>query len=222
MVIAHICLQCGLDLARIRVSRDPHYGLPLVVCPRCSTACVRRRHLIEQGWRTTRRLIRSLLALGGQLLAVVIIGSAMSSAALGLDRAMMRHDLNWLLEEERVLLIFALLVIPIINGAWLSATTRHWRRGAAWTAWLLALVLIGWFVIPMMDWLDRWSRSPTMPTPPWSLPTWSQGLLPLLIMSVISLIGWPIGNAVRGISRANRRQRWRKRRRRMVRQRRER
>jgi hypothetical protein len=36
VAISHVCMGCGLDLARVRAAPDPHYGLPLVTCPRCA------------------------------------------------------------------------------------------------------------------------------------------------------------------------------------------
>ena len=64
MAISHVCLSCGLDLARVRALLEPHYALPVVVCPDCGWATVRRA---PQGGRSLYRLLVSLLTLISQL-----------------------------------------------------------------------------------------------------------------------------------------------------------
>lgn len=53
---SHICPSCLTELARIRAVPDPHYGLPIVVCPGCSNTSVRTRHPDLEFWRGVRRV----------------------------------------------------------------------------------------------------------------------------------------------------------------------
>lgn len=63
------------ELAKIRAIPDPHYALPIVVCPRCEHASVRTRHPDIQYWRDFRRLHSSLRNLIVRL--ALIVGSAL-------------------------------------------------------------------------------------------------------------------------------------------------
>tara|TARA_R110002072_G_scaffold42064_10_gene117977 strand:- start:131934 stop:132602 length:669 start_codon:yes stop_codon:yes gene_type:complete len=61
------------ELARIRAVPDQHYALPIVVCPNCSTACVRTKHPDQEFWRGVRSLIRSLRVLIVQLILIALL-----------------------------------------------------------------------------------------------------------------------------------------------------
>ncbi|MCZ6851559.1 MAG: hypothetical protein O7F17_07955, partial [Planctomycetota bacterium] len=76
MAIAHVCMQCGMALTRLRPSRDPHYRLPMVTCPTCGQASVRRRHPIQQRWRAFTRAQTSVCALLLQILFLVALAAA--------------------------------------------------------------------------------------------------------------------------------------------------
>ena len=74
---SHICPSCLTELARIRAVPDPHYGLGVVVCPSCETACVRTRHPDIQFWRNFRRLHLSLRLLIFKVLLSIALGALM-------------------------------------------------------------------------------------------------------------------------------------------------
>ena len=76
MAIAHVCLGCGADLARTHVIRDPHYRLPIVICPDCGEACVRRVDPILQRWRAFQPIALALCALFVQVLIVFLLAPA--------------------------------------------------------------------------------------------------------------------------------------------------
>lgn len=76
MPISHTCPSCCNELGHLRAVPDPHYGLGVIVCPRCDHACVRTRHPDRVYWQYIRRLRKSL-----QQLALVIIFTALSTGA---------------------------------------------------------------------------------------------------------------------------------------------
>lgn len=77
MPIAHGCRGCGEELARVCPQHDPALGLSVVVCPRCASADVRRRHPLIAGRRTARRAVRAFtgMALRAFGFAIAVFGS---------------------------------------------------------------------------------------------------------------------------------------------------
>lgn len=71
---AHICGQCGKDLSPIRAVPDPHYALPIVVCPGCCYAVVRRPWLGGASRRTRSRILGAWRAF---LFRVFVVGLPM-------------------------------------------------------------------------------------------------------------------------------------------------
>ncbi len=78
---SHTCPSCLTELGRIRAAPDPHYGLPVVVCPSCSLATVRQRHPDIEFWRSFRRVhsairgvvLRIGLTIGGAALIALFV-----------------------------------------------------------------------------------------------------------------------------------------------------
>ncbi len=68
MAISHVCLSCGLDLARVRARLEPRYALPIVVCPDCGWAAVRRKPR-----RSFGRLPASLLYCGAAIVGLACV-----------------------------------------------------------------------------------------------------------------------------------------------------
>jgi len=143
MAISHLCMTCGADLAPIRARREEHYGLPLVLCPRCGTAAVRRQRPLRR-WRATRRLGISLAALLAQLalltgfisltiVVCVMFGEEMARGHFGIDQP-----------ETTVILALSFGLLPLGLGTWLTAGLRHWRGAAAWITFAL-------LVLPMLS-----------------------------------------------------------------------
>lgn len=88
MAVSHACASCGLELASIRAAPDPHYGLAVVVCPRCRTACTRSRPDIVRWWRSVRRPLRSALLLALQLVILGLLLIAFAKAFFGIESGM--------------------------------------------------------------------------------------------------------------------------------------
>lgn len=160
MPLSHTCCSCGLELCRVRAARDAVYALPVVVCPRCASASVRRRHPVSAGWRTFLRLFAAMRRLALQLVLLLvftlIMGAFLHSLRLDLTaqvpplrriwedpdagtlsvlrRQLVRSGLMWQL--------MAWVCYATGLGAWLVAGFAHWRRFTAWPAWLGAMLLI--------------------------------------------------------------------------------
>jgi hypothetical protein len=159
LAIAHVCPRCGVDLARVRAARDPHYGFMIVRCPGCARVTVRRRHPLRQGWRRLRRLDWTLTALLLNQLAMTASLAAMGVAAIGL--VVISDSSDMLLHWRRALpgLVLALTAPPMLAGTWLATGMRHWP---GWTAHLLfgAIMIviasgaaIVWLLIDLAPWL---------------------------------------------------------------------
>jgi hypothetical protein len=155
VAISHVCMECGLDLARVRAAPDPHYGLPMVTCPRCARACV-RWHPSRIGWRGARRVRRAAVGLAAQV--VILLGSAaittIASMSMAVERftprtvaqdfmAVLRGDEDLLMSGPLVA-AGALLGWAVLVGLWLSATLRHLGAPRAillWGAGVQVLIL---------------------------------------------------------------------------------
>jgi hypothetical protein len=143
MAISHLCMACGLDLARVRTRLDPYYALPMVLCPDCGEATVRRRHPSLGGWQTLLRLKTSLAALALQLALLAGFLSAVVAVCVLVGDSWVRGNLAVSQRDELILAALAFGALPLALGAWLTAGLGHVRRGGAWLAFtLLTLVLI--------------------------------------------------------------------------------
>ncbi len=143
MAISHLCLSCGFDLARVRARPDPHYALPLVSCPDCGTAAVRRMHPSLRAWRTVVRLKTSLAVLVFQLALLIGFASAVVAVCVLVGEEWVRGELAVSDRLELIVAILAFGVLPVLLGTWLTAGLSHVKRLRAWLAFaILALVLI--------------------------------------------------------------------------------
>lgn len=71
---SHLCIACGHDLTHLRAPPDPHYSLPVVVCPGCATACVRRPYAGAARCRSAGRLSRVWLRISTTTLGFLVLG----------------------------------------------------------------------------------------------------------------------------------------------------
>lgn len=222
MAMSHICLTCGLDLARVRPFHDSHYGLPLIVCPQCGTATARRKHPLVVCWRRFCRVIRALLAVALQLLTLGGLTALTMVFCIIAAHDVIRGRLpgpDDSVGRPIVLGLVALLSVGI--GAWLTIGLAHWRRWVAWAAFsacvaaLMSLdVLVAPFVISMLD------RSLVGHIHLLFRPElWYIRLALLAAMMVVAVVGVPAGGALRRVWQVVSRNRWKARRRRIRRRR---
>ncbi|MFG0251717.1 MAG: hypothetical protein ACF8NJ_02450, partial [Phycisphaerales bacterium JB038] len=144
MPLPHFCEQCGFDLTRVRPRTDPVYRLPLVLCPQCDAACVRRRHPLNARWRQIRRALASCWVLAWQLALLCSLPGAVVALALLLAELQADGDIH----GRSMGAMFSLGIatgLSIFAGIWLTLGFGHWRRWMAWLMWsgLLALVMLG-------------------------------------------------------------------------------
>lgn len=136
MPISHVCQGCGEDLAALRPGPDPHYGLRVIVCPRCRLASVRTREPMIAGWRYGRRLVgASLLGLGH----AVFFGGALALGFAGLLRLLFSLSPGAGVDLRGSALVAG--VAAFLGGVWMGISMPH--RGVAVRAgvWAAALLL---------------------------------------------------------------------------------
>ncbi len=146
MSIAHVCSECGCDLARTRPVRDPHYGLPLVSCPRCGRITIRQRHPVILRWRETVRIVRALLTLIVQSVLLIVFATFNTVAAMGVV-ASLSHNVTH--KDQSFVVTFYIIavgVLPLTIGAWLTIGFSHLRWWLVWIGWALLIGVIVCFV----------------------------------------------------------------------------
>ncbi len=217
MAISQLCNECGADLGRVRARRDPHYGLPLVMCPYCSTAAVRRRHPTAQRWRELKRLsvplsiiILQLAALSGLLSLVAVVCFEFGDK---LDRAgiHLQHP------DGPIILGLALCALPIAVGAWLTAGLHHWRRWAAWCLFTFLAVLTLSFDCLVGPAITQGSIDLGLSVGylECDFEIWRDRMLILVAMMIVASIGIPVGKLLMWGFGHTRRRLWRARRKRL-------
>ena len=148
MAIAHVCLGCGADLARTHVIRDPHYRLPIVICPGCGEACVRRVDPILQRWRAFQLLAAALCALLVQVLIVFLLAPATAlviDAVPDLLPVRIPGNVFDLLYNQSFAAMVVGVTLPVLTGVWMATGLGHWRPWLARAVWgLIITALLSW------------------------------------------------------------------------------
>ncbi|HRP61835.1 MAG TPA: hypothetical protein PK400_00920 [Phycisphaerales bacterium] len=214
MSMAHICTGCGLDLARQRPAREPHYGLRLVTCSCCGTASVRRRHPIDRAWRTTLRVANVIKALGSRLLLLLIFTLLTIWTARGTANRLERISIEQFWERHQVMVVLSFIVLPMMTGMWLSAAFAHWRYKAQWLAWAGWIIGVGW-IFPFLISLIRWGPSGVGLSQGVGAPIGEMALVAFGLMWLISLTAIPLGTILIRAGQLSQRKQWRRRRQRL-------
>jgi hypothetical protein len=158
MAESHVCMSCGLDLARIRAVVEPRYGLPVVACPDCRTVVMRRMDPMVAQWRRTMRVFAAVRAMLVRVVAAVVLMSASVGVVLLLEaeanaRGRRLFDLPVLLRRNQLgfsgddwlgvwLFLASWIGVQAGVGVLLSVGFGHWRpRIFAWGGWAATLVL---------------------------------------------------------------------------------
>lgn len=215
MTIAHVCCGCACDLAGVRAIRDPHYALPLVLCPGCGKAHVRQTHPFHARWIASLRIGTAVAALIFQnvvALALICSTLAVIAGALALGYAAIIGELA---RQALINLGMSVGAVSIVTGAWLTAGLSHISWWRAWLGWmLLVVVLVGLsaVVLPValaghVPDVVSWIAGTSVIT--------AAACVPLGIIMVLALAGIPLGKLILSAHRAfvRGRFRWRRRRR---------
>jgi hypothetical protein len=218
MAIAHVCIGCGSDLARLRPRREPHYGLNLVTCPGCGLASVRRRHPVWSGWRRGRRAGVSIVVLAARLIITLFLSALNVFAALGL--LALYNDMQRggsAPPGYAAFFVLMLGLLALVTGVWLTAGFEHiarWKVVIGWLAWMALILVVlslhgplgreldprGWLdhAPSVTAWIAEGLQHVAMPA------TFAAGL-----MLLAALPGIFLGHGLLWLTRLVRRARWR-------------
>jgi len=153
--IAHTCFECGSDLTRLPAPLDPQYRLPIVVCPGCRTAAVRRVHptMVWARWLRRAAFAAFMLASRGVstlLVAAVIVAltnsawSMLRELSLGVER----------LDQVVAVTLLLWLLASLLGGLWMGLLFCHWNFVQI-AAWWLAILLALPAIPSAMEFMDR-------------------------------------------------------------------
>lgn len=221
MAMAHVCLGCGFDLARQRPRNEPHYGLPLIICPRCASPSVRRRHPLVARWRQFRRVDWAVSILGFKLLVALVIATATAYTVL----VALLMAIHWPPPSAELIVVrsfaaWAFIALPIIVGAWITAGLNHLTRRQAWVGWGALMSTCVLCIAALLA-----SGSAKYEFEPGTVEHVRGFFSSLLIFSMLGMtmlgaiqvcaaMGIPAGKGLLKLAALNRRLRWRRRRRR--------
>jgi hypothetical protein len=226
LAIAHVCMACGIDLARVRGAFDPRFRLPVVVCPRCRRAVVRRRRTVPLVARLARRLVTAGATLAVQAVLILFLTAMVCGSILALDNALIYRSTDFFTKERPGELI-GLAISSLLAGIWLTAGLGHLSRRKAWTAWMLWLVfwlIVVSAVIAVLDVVVSrpealWLVHPPIDPPSVLLSHWAiRGAL-IVPSLIFGIAGRPLGRVILRGNERRRSLRWRRRRRRLRRRR---
>lgn len=218
----HICLGCGFELAGVRAPPDPHYGLPVVVCPRCELACVRHpKDPLIALFHNGLRLRRSLLSLGCQLILAFAIAASFAGMFMtytdefleprGLTPAesirvlfsggLSTREYGYSAAGEMAMMAVGFITGAIFTGAWLTSCLGHIRRRRVWPGAAAALALSAALVTTMVSFNDA-ASNPRLTSLAQALPPLGDFVIMLVmagVFMVVALLGIPIGHGLKRV-----------------------
>ena len=209
MAIAHICLNCAKDLARQPAIVDPHYSLPLVICPDCNKASVRRPNYYSAKYKSLLRIITVFLTLLVQTLFIIALaGATVAWVFLIGDIIFSMNDAELSrLHVTNIIIAFALT--SIATGAWLTAGLGHIPKFKVWIGWSVFLVFVTSIALTIYL-LSELNGAPNLA---------SAAILavlmiivtspPIIAIMVFATAGIPLGNFFLYLHRIFTRERWR-------------
>ncbi len=221
MAIAHVCLSCGADLARIRVIRDPHYRLPIVICPDCGEACVRRVDPILQRWRAAQPVAVAMCIL---LLQVLIVLSLATATVLVVDvvpdilPVRISGNVFDILYDQSLAAMVVGVTLPVLTGVWMTAGLGHWRPWLARAVWgLLIAGLLSWDVLQLAfetigNELGIVSGIGAEAHLKLAFYDWLLRVVVLFVFLMLTFVGSPLGAVLLKVHARRRRRRWSRRR----------
>lgn len=216
MRISHVCLQCGEDLTRCRALLDSHYALPIVTCPKCGYAVVRRRHPVIERLNSGVGVAGAIVALlvqavlfAGVVAALVVLNTAVTyfgsdtSPFVDAFRSTMRRipDANprevfWRVWGEPISVALGWFAVAVLGGALLTMTMRHHASHRRWLGWGVALFAGQGLLLLLVQAIERTVPS-DLTRPDFMTFVLERGavltLSMILVAIVVSTIGIPVG-----------------------------
>ena len=215
VVRSHVCIACGQDLAQLRAPPDAHYGLPVVVCPVCAQACVRRPYGGMARWRSTVRLWRTSMGLVIRLvlLALFTIATVFFSGSIGaglqsvlgrapiitllsMDARQQARLMHWY-EYEGIWMVPIWLIVSVCVGVVIGLAFPHWRA-RWWPIGVGAVVFIPLWAAVFLLTAETWAEGNFSLLQAWqeSQPGWDELRWILWPLGVAAVLSWgmiPIG-----------------------------
>ncbi len=212
MPMTHICNSCGHDLTWIKAPPDPHYGLVVVVCPNCQSACTRCKPQILRSTRAARKGLRIGVFLAIQVIVLVLLLVAMFGTIGWLTDLTRSPGRAWAaistfagLSEDGLGLfpdpwefripIVVLITLSIGVGGWMRGAHGHTRAITTLLIWLTAFGSA--LLIPVFSQIDEALRNQRSLSSAFDL-QWIQaaGIFFLMTLPLI-LFGFLIGTRFR-------------------------
>ncbi len=215
MAISHICLSCGMDLARLPSRPQAGYALPLVMCVNCGTTDT--RHLTRRHVRSWLRLQASLITLALQVALLAVFAWAVVSVCIGVGELWVQGELDHLWTKQTLLVYLGVGVLSVFVGLWLGTAFAHAGRIRTWLVFSLvtvAMLSVDCFGEPTLRrLLDKVGLSLTLTDYRWDL--LAARLTVLTAIMTMAAAGLPIAGLALAGHREFRRSRCRARRRRL-------
>ncbi len=215
---SHICNSCGHDLSWIKAPPDPRYGLAVVICPKCETACTRHKPGIEVGIRQFKASLRTgiVLIVQSLMLSLLVGISSMTLFAFAEDSptpataaAVLRfiftdqmsgafEDSAFADDTDIIRTVYVMLIVISIGaGVWMRSALGHLRLVPAVLIWY-AMVVSTLTIVYLIYLIEQGAYPKSM------LQLGSPGELVALTVYLLSTlpffaIGLPIGARARKI-----------------------
>ena len=146
---SHICPSCLMELSTVRALADPHYGLPVVVCPRCSLACVRTKHPDQAFWQRFRRRWGALRLIFAKVLATTLMSLIMwGLVSLSVDVFATTHGtidlVRPFVSADIDTMLGASMIVVLGIGLGCLVRVLYWHH-RAWVGAVVLFLLAGFF-----------------------------------------------------------------------------
>ncbi|MCC6320729.1 MAG: hypothetical protein IT438_04750 [Phycisphaerales bacterium] len=223
MPIAHACASCGHDLTRIPAPLDAHYALPIVVCPLCSAAVVRRADGARAVRRGVRRRLHATRRFAESVILLLIFSAGFMGLCWGLQSGLESHRLPffeamqglftagpesraWQWRNDVGIVVFVIwAIMGLASGAYLGSAARHSSRLRVLALWCVPAAIALAMPVVIMVWFEVVASTRTGgPGPPRFIPRRERWFIlhvwQVLTGAAILLgAGAPLGLLLRGV-----------------------
>ncbi|MCH8822627.1 MAG: hypothetical protein IH984_03875 [Planctomycetes bacterium] len=194
MAISHICINCAKDLARQPAIFDPHYSLPLVICPDCNKASVRRPNYYSIKYKSLLRIITVFSTLLFQTLCIIALAGATVACVFLIGNVVFLMTDAELSRLSVTNVIIAVSLTSIATGAWLTAGFSHIPKLKVWIGWSVFLVMVT-AIASIIYFLSKSNIDANFGSATILLVLANTlALIPILVMMILAMVGIPLGN----------------------------